>query len=181
MGLNIRFAGTGGQGIIFSGVVLARAAALHERKDGRELFAIQTQSYGPEARGGASKCDVVISEHESFFPFVEETDYLVSMSQPAYDHYVLSTKATSKVIVDQEGVKEHAESDHVIPAVRTAKEMGMPIVANTVMLGALVHIGGFITEGAVRKALAEVSPPKAREINDLAFQMGLELGRRSVG
>ena len=179
MDLGVRFVGTGGQGIIFSGVVLARAASLYHRVEGRELYSAQTQSYGPEARGGASKCDVVISEHEDFYPFIDEPNYLVAFSQPAYDLYSRRTNGTTVVMVDEDGVREHEGVDHVIPAIRTAKEIGMPIVANTIMLGALVRIGGFIGEEAVRRALAETSPPRAKDINEQAYLLGLDLGMRS--
>lgn len=103
MKTSVRFAGMGGQGIIYAGMALARATSLFERKDGKEMFAIQTQSYGPAARGESSKCDVVISDNPTFYPFVEKPDFLVLMSQPAYEKFIEDVNPGTIVILDSEG------------------------------------------------------------------------------
>jgi len=176
--ISIRFAGMGGQGIIFSGITLARAFALYERRNGKELYASQTQSYGPEARGGASRCDVRVSESEVFYPFVEVPDYLVIMSQQAYDKYINIVHPQTLVLLDQESVEGKPELRfYEIPATRKAEEIGMQIVANVIMLGAFVEVSEIISNDAVIRALNEVSPEGTVEMNLKAFKLGNALGR----
>ena len=176
---SIRFAGMGGQGIIFSGIVLANAFSLHEKRGGRELYAYETQSYGPEARGGASKCDVKVSDDESVYPFVEVPDYLVVMSQPAYDRYIGETTSETMVILDEGAVEVSTELEHyVIPASNRSEEMEARIVANVIMLGAFVEISGIISKSSVLVSLQEISPKGSKELNKKAFRLGAALGRR---
>lgn len=175
---SIRFAGKGGQGIIFSGIALARAFALYERINGRELYAYETQSYGPEARGGASKCDVKVSDSESVYPFVEIPDYLVLMSQPAYEKYISETKKTTVVMMDEGNVKGEPDLEHYyIPATIRAEEIGAKIVANVIMLGAFVEISEIISKDAVISSLRDISPGGSKDLNEKAFRLGAILGK----
>jgi 2-oxoglutarate ferredoxin oxidoreductase subunit gamma len=168
----------GGQGIIFSGIVLARAAALYERPEGRELYAVQTQSYGPAARGESSKCDVVISDRPTFHPFVERPDFLVVLSQPAYERYIAETHPTSMVLLDEDAVESRPDLTYYdIPALRRAEEMGAKGSANMLMLGALVQISGIISRDAVSKAIVDQSPMGMAEANLKALREGWALGR----
>lgn len=181
MTISVRFAGMGGQGIIFSGIVLAHAASLYEKREGRELFAIQTQSYGPEARGGSSKCDVKISEHQNFYPFVDIPDYLVLMSQPAYDRFIDISRKDTVVVLDEDAVEGRPELRYYeIPATRKAEEIGKRIVANIVMLGAFVEISGTVSEESVLMALKDVAPKGTEALNRKAFELGLSLGKMAI-
>ena len=179
MRIEIRFAGFGGQGIIKSGIVTATAACIHAGKN-----AVQTQSYGPESRGGACKSEVVISEDEIDFPKVVEPDILVLMSQHAYNDYIDDVKAGGIVILDPDMIPREKESKGVkvfrVPATKIAEELGRKIVANIVMLGAFVAITGVLDENAVREAVKENIPKGTEELNLAAFQKGYEYGKSVV-
>ena len=147
---DIRIAGFGGQGIILAGIVIGKAAALY---DG--IYAVQTQSYGPEARGGASKTEVVISDDEVDYPKVQNPDIFIAMSHPALMAYLDDLKDGGILIVDPDlisleevipFVKEHKIKLYKAPASRTAAEkIGLKVVANIVMVGAITRI----TQGSV--------------------------------
>lgn len=178
MKTSVRFAGMGGQGIIYAGMALARAVSLFERKDGKEMFAIQTQSYGPAARGESSKCDVVISDNPTFYPFVEKPDFLVLMSQPAYEKFIEDVNPGTIVILDSEGVEGRPDLTYYdIPALKRAEELGRRGAANMIMLGALVQISGLISIEAAIKAVAEMSPIGALEGNERALREGYRQGK----
>jgi 2-oxoglutarate ferredoxin oxidoreductase subunit gamma len=176
MRIEIRFAGFGGQGIIKSGIITASAASIHAGKN-----AVQTQSYGPESRGGACKSEVVISDEEIDFPKVVEPDILVLMSQHAYIEYVDDIKAGGTVILDPDMIPREKDSKNVkvfhVPATKIAEELGRKIVANIVMLGAFVAITGVLDENAVREAVKDNIPRGTEELNLAAFQKGYEHGK----
>jgi 2-oxoglutarate ferredoxin oxidoreductase subunit gamma len=176
MRIEIRFAGFGGQGIIKSGIITAAAASIHAGKN-----AVQTQSYGPESRGGACKSEVVISEEEIDFPKVVEPDILVLMSQHAYIDYVDDIKAGGTVILDPDMIPREKDSKNVkvfhVPATKIAEGLGRKIVANIVMLGAFVAITGVLNENAVREAVKDNVPRGTEELNLAAFQKGYEYGK----
>ena len=176
MRIEIRFAGFGGQGIIKSGIITAAAASIHAGKN-----AVQTQSYGPESRGGACKSEVVISEEEIDFPKVVEPDILVLMSQHAYIEYVDDIKAGGTVILDPDMIPREKDSKNVkvfhVPATKIAEGLGRKIVANIVMLGAFVAITGVLDENAVREAVKDNIPRGTEELNLAAFQKGYEYGK----
>ncbi len=175
---SVRFAGMGGQGIIFSGIVLAKAITLYDRRDGNPLNAIQTQSYGPAARGESSKCDVVISDEPSFYPFVERPDFFVVMSQPAFQKYLGETSPTTIVILEEDAVEERPNLTYYeIPALKKATELGSKNAGNMIMLGALVAISGLVTYDAVSRAIEEASPIGSADINEKAFREGVLFGR----
>jgi len=178
MKTSVRFAGMGGQGINFAGMVLARAASLYERTDGKEAFAIQTQSYGPAARGESSKCDVIISDQRTFYPFIDRPDFLVLMSQPAYEGFIESAKPSTIVILDSEGVESRPELTYYdIPALRRAEELGSRGAANMIMLGALIQISGLISLESAIKAVSELSPSGMLEGNEKALREGYHQGK----
>jgi 2-oxoglutarate ferredoxin oxidoreductase subunit gamma len=176
MRIEIRFAGFGGQGIIKSGIITAAAASIHAGKN-----AVQTQSYGPESRGGACKSEVVISDEEIDFPKVVEPDILVLMSQHAYIDYVDDIKAGGTVILDPDMIPREKDSKSVkvfhVPATKIAEGLGRKIVANIVMLGAFVAITGVLDENAVRETVKENIPRGTEELNLVAFQKGYEYGK----
>ncbi len=182
MDKQIRFSGFGGQGVILMGIVFARAASLYDRpvgEDGKVLrkSAIQTQSYGPSARGGHSKCDVKISDQEMMYPFVEIPDYLVIMSQQAYAKYIGERKPDTKIMIDPDLVFDRPKGDvYHIPATKAAEsEVGTRIVANVVMLGAFREISGLVSIEALEKALLESVPKPTHELNKSALRLGGKL------
>lgn len=176
MRLEVRFAGFGGQGIIKSGIITAAAAAIHGGKN-----AVQTQSYGPESRGGACKSEVVISEDEIDFPKVVEPDILVVMSQHAYNDYVDDLKAEGTLILDPDMIPREKETKSAkvyrVPATKIAEELGRRIVANIVMLGAFVAITGALDETSIKESIMENIPKGTEELNLSAFQKGYEYGK----
>jgi 2-oxoglutarate ferredoxin oxidoreductase subunit gamma len=176
MRIEIRFAGFGGQGIIKSGIITAAAASIHSRKN-----AVQTQSYGPESRGGACKSEVVISEEEIDFPKVVEPDILVVMSQHAYNDYVDDLKAGGTMILDPDMIPHERELKNArifrVPATKIAEELGRRIVANIVMLGAFVAITGALDENALKESMLENVPKGTEELNLSAFKKGCEFGK----
>jgi len=172
----IRFAGFGGQGIIKSGIITASAAAIYGGKN-----AVQTQSYGPESRGGACKSEVVISEEDIDFPKVVEPDVLVVMSQHAYNDYSEDVKSDGIVIMDPDMIPHEKELKNVkvyrIPATKIADELGRKIVANIVMLGAFVAITGLLDKNALKESIKANIPKGTEELNLTAFEKGCEYGR----
>jgi 2-oxoglutarate ferredoxin oxidoreductase subunit gamma len=176
MRVEVRFAGFGGQGIIKSGIITASAACIYGGKN-----AVQTQSYGPESRGGACKSEVVISEGEIDFPKVVEPDVLVVMSQHAYNEYAENVKPNGTMIIDPDMIPHEKESRNVkvfrIPATEIAEELGRKIVANIVMLGAFVAITGLLDKDAVKESVKANIPKGTEELNMSAFEKGYEYGK----
>lgn len=176
MRVEVRFAGFGGQGIIKSGIIVAATAAIHAGKN-----AVQTQSYGPESRGGACKSEVVISEEEIDFPKVVEPDVLVLMSQQAYDDYAEDVKSGGTMILDPDMIPREKDLKNVrayrVPATKIAEELGRRIVANIVMIGAFTAITGLLDEEAVKESIKENIPRGTEELNLAAFEKGFEYGK----
>ncbi len=157
---------------------MARAAALYEKRSGQGLFVNQTQSYGPAVRGDVIKCDVVISEASAFYPFVEVPDYLVVMSQSAYDKFIEQTGLGTIIILDEDAVESRPGQPHFdIPAMRRAEEMGRNGSANMIMLGALIGTSGMLGEESVLQAIAKASPSSTGVMNAKAFTEGMSIGR----
>lgn len=177
---DIRIAGFGGQGIILAGIVIGKAAALYDN-----LNAVQTQSYGPEARGGASKTEVVISDEQIDYPKVQEPDIFVALSQEGLNAYLDDLKDNGTLIIDpdmineeelQPFVEEHNITLYKAPVTRTAVEkVGLKIVANIVMIGAIARMTGVVTEEAARQAVAASVPPGTEKKNLEAYEAGAEL------
>jgi 2-oxoglutarate ferredoxin oxidoreductase subunit gamma len=179
MRVEVRFAGFGGQGIIKSGIIVAAAACIHAGKN-----SVQTQSYGPESRGGACKSEVVISEQEIDFPKVVQPDILILMSQHAYNEYATDIKPDGTVILDPDMIptEKGIENARVfrVPATKIAEELGRRIVANIVMLGAFIAITKLLDENAVKESIKENIPKGTEELNLTAFEKGYEYGRKLV-
>ena len=175
MRTEVRFAGFGGQGIIRSGLILSMAACIYSDKN-----AVQTQSYGPESRGGSCKSEVVIADEEIDFPKVDDPDIVMVMSQEAYHKYGVTAKKGGVVLVDPDMVTDRNDPREVkmfdVPATKIANEVGKTIVANVVMLGALTAITGIVTPEAVRKAILRNVPKGTEELNMTAFEKGYNYG-----
>jgi 2-oxoglutarate ferredoxin oxidoreductase subunit gamma len=173
MKTEIRIAGTGGMGVVLAGVILGHAAAVY---GGFE--AVQSQSYGSEARGTAAKSEVIISDQPIKYPKVRESDYFIVMSQKALDMYIAGAKKNSVLIVDPDLVNTKKIKGFEIieiPAMKTADELGLRLVSNMVMLGALVKKSGLFPLETLEKAVADLISAKALEIDIKAIKAGAEL------
>ena len=180
MKTEIRIGGFGGQGVILAGIILGKSACLF---DGKE--AVQTQSYGPEARGGASKCEVVIGDSQIDYPKVQSPDIFVAMSNEALTKYIVDLKDNGTLIVDpgttdvsdvQDFIDEHNIKVFEAPATKTANDdIGLKIVANIVMVGAITKITEVISKEAAIKAIEASVPKGTEEKNISAFEAGYNL------
>jgi 2-oxoglutarate ferredoxin oxidoreductase subunit gamma len=173
----VRFAGYGGQGLLTAGLILADAAAVFDKKK-----VIQTQSYGAEARGGASRSDVIISDEDIVFPKPDHLDILVAMNQLSVDKYssVLAEKGT--LIADATFVTTVTFPDfYSIPFTEIARErLGREIVANVVALGALVELKGVVSKKAAAGALEQRIPQAALDVNREALEAGFKAARTAA-
>ena len=166
----IRFGGSGGQGIILAAVILAEAAALYDKK-----HVSQTQSYGPEARGGKSKAEVVISSLEIDYPKVITMDFFLAMNQAALDAYFYDFKPNGLLVVDSTFVEQVPTSRVIaIPFVRIARDLGRELVANVVALGAVGLLCPAVGAEGLRQTVLGRVPPKTVELNTKAFAAGAE-------
>lgn len=173
----IRLSGSGGQGLILAGKIIAEAAAIY---DGRN--AVQTQSYGPEARGGASKAEVVISDGEIDYPKAIELDLLLSLTQESCDKYSADLKKEGILIVDSGMVKELPKGEYRVysaPVTEIAVErVGKAVVTNIVALGILTRISGVVSKESMRKAILARVPKGTEELNMKAFEEGFDEGEK---
>jgi 2-oxoglutarate ferredoxin oxidoreductase subunit gamma len=172
----VRFSGFGGQGIILSAVILGRAAVMYDNK-----HAVQTQVYGPEARGGASMSAVIIDDEPILFPKVTSPGIYVIMSQEGFEKYGADAPETAVMLVDSTLVHSRPKCRCIeIPATREAKTtLGRDIVANIVMLGALVASTGVVSGTALEKAILDSVPKGTEALNQKAMNLGLDLGKQS--
>ena len=180
MRTEIRIGGFGGQGVILAGIILGKAASIFDENE-----AVQTQSYGPEARGGASKCEVVVSDDKIDYPKVQSPDILVAMSNEALIKYIVDLKDEGTLIVDpgttdiedvRDFIDQHNIKVYEAPATKTANdEIGLKIVANIVMVGAITKITGIISENAAIEAIKDSVPAGTEEKNINAFNAGYNL------
>ena len=167
----IRLSGAGGQGLILIGKILAEAAAIYDEKN-----ATQSQSYGPEARGGASRSEVIISDGDIDYPKATHIDLLLAMTQEAVDKYAGDVNSNGVVIVDSGFVKKSPQGDYKVytyPMTTIAEEkVGKKIVANIIALGAIERLSKVISEDAIINAIRSRVPKGTEEINIKAFKLG---------
>jgi len=171
----IRLSGSGGQGLLLGGIILAEGAI----NDGKN--SVQTQSYGPEARGGASKSEVIISSEEIDFPKVRNCDILLSLTQKAYDEYNEGLKEDGILIVDSSvnAVKSGNIKLYSVPILDSAvKDLGKPMVTNIVALGVLVEITKVISKESLEKAVLDRVPKGTEELNRKALAKGYEIANK---
>lgn len=170
----IRLAGSGGQGLILAGVILAEAAGIQEGK-----FVAQTQSYGPEARGGASKAEVVVSAAEIDYPKAMQPDILLCMNQEACDTYIFDLKPDAALIVDGTLVHHLPTTRAVsIPFTRIAREeLGNVMLANIMALGALAVLTGIVSLKSLEAAVLARVPKGTEEMNKKALLVGAAAAR----
>jgi 2-oxoglutarate ferredoxin oxidoreductase subunit gamma len=171
--VEVRFGGSGGQGVILMGVILAMAGARDHR------YVVQTQSYGPEARGGYSRSDVIISDSTIDYPELEAADLLVVLSQTAADEYVRVLRPDGVLVYDSEyvaSVPAFTGESFGIPFTRLAlEETGRTQTTNILALGAVAGITGVVSTESLRKAVLGMVPAGTEELNSKALARGLAL------
>ncbi len=174
----IRFSGEGGQGLVLAGKIFAEAAAIY---DG--LNATQSQSYGPEARGGSSRSEVIVSDDEIDYPKAVHIDLLLALTQEAFDRYHSDVKKGGIIIVDAEAVKNVPQGDFKIvkvPVIKLARQkVGKPLFANIVALGIIAGLVDVVTQNALKSAIEARVPKGTEALNLEAFQVGLAEGRKN--
>jgi len=173
----IRIAGFGGQGVISMGILLAVAAGKYEGKE-----VAQTQSYGPEARGGACKTEVVLADEEIDYIKTLHPDFLVVMSQPALDKHLSGIDREHALVIVDETLVHNVSPDIRnlirVPATRIAEEqLGNRVVANIVMLGVIARVANVAGYDSCRRALIDTMPARTLEKNLQA----LDTGYRYIG
>jgi 2-oxoglutarate ferredoxin oxidoreductase subunit gamma len=169
----LRFSGAGGQGLITAGIILAEAAAIVEG-----LYAVQSQSYGPEARGGASKSEVIVSRTPIDYPKATSVDACLALTQEAADKYAVDIKPGGLLLIDSDFVKRVPAGPfktYALPIINTAKnEIGREIVANVVALGAMVALTEVVSREAGEKAVVSRVPEAFIDLNKKAFNAGYD-------
>jgi 2-oxoglutarate ferredoxin oxidoreductase subunit gamma len=165
----IRLTGSGGQGLILAGIILAEAAGIYDGK-----FVCQTQSYGPEARGGASKAEVVISDAEIDYPKAISPDVLLAMNQKSLDAFSSDLKPGGLLLVDADLVSEFPASRVLaLPFTRIAREVGRAMAANIVALGALAQLTGAVSLRSLEAAVLARVPKGTEDLNRRALAAGV--------
>lgn len=175
----IRLGGTGGQGLITGGIILAEAAIL----DGKN--AVQSQSYGPESRGGSSKAEVFIADGEIDYMKVTDADLLLVMSPEAAKKYINDIKDDAIVIIDTTYIKDcvspKGKTYRVPISLLARQEVGRELVANIVALGVIVGITGIVSRDALEKAVLARIPKGTEEMNKKALALGFQAADDSAG
>lgn len=171
----IRLSGSGGQGMVFAGMVLAEAVGINDGKN-----VVQTQSYGPEARGGASRSDVVVSSKEIYYPKPVKLDLLLCLTQEACDTYHQALKEDGVLIVDSGLVTQCPIGDvHGFPFTQLARDrIGTPVVANVIALGTIAGLTKIVTRKGLSEAVQGIAPKGTEEKNLRALEIGFELARK---
>ena len=171
----IVFSGSGGQGVITAAVILAEAAVLYEN-----LEATQSQSYGPEARGGATRSDVIIADQPILFPKVIQPNFLVCLTQEAYNQYYPIIRPGGLLITDSRFVKIQRKVDaqqKELPMYRNVMEnIGKPIVFNICMLGAVIALTKLVKPDSIMEVLKDRIPGSFVKMNREALDLGMALG-----
>jgi len=167
--LEIRLSGSGGQGMILGSVILAEAIGKDDAQN-----VVQTQSYGPEARGGASKADVVISKNEVYYPKAMKLDLLLAMTQESLDKYYPDLKEGGTLIIDNGLVTEVPTKEYYgLPFTQLAREeVGHIMVANVIALGAIAAITGIVTHEDLVEAVLARAPRGTEDKNRKAVEVG---------
>jgi len=173
----IRIAGFGGQGVILAAAVIGKAAAIFQGG-----YATMTQSFGPEARGGSSSAQVILSSEPILYPYLTQPDILVVMSQEAYTRFSPELKPGGILITEQDLVRVGEIPKGVraygVPATRLAEELGRKVVLNIVMVGFFGAAVKLLDADALRQAVADSVPPAMQKLNLQAFDKGYEYGKQ---
>jgi 2-oxoglutarate ferredoxin oxidoreductase subunit gamma len=173
------FSGSGGQGVITAAIILAEAAVIHEN-----LNAVQSQSYGAEARGGATRSDIIISDAVIHFPKVIQPNVLVCLTQSAYNKFYPIIRPGGLLITDTRFVqlekKVDAQQKEIEMYETVMAKIGKPIVFNICMLGAVIALTGLVKPESIMKVLEHRIPQDFLDMNRQALDIGLVLGERII-
>ncbi|HZK33547.1 MAG TPA: 2-oxoacid:acceptor oxidoreductase family protein [Tissierellaceae bacterium] len=169
----LRLTGSGGQGLILAGIILAEAALF----DGKNV--VQSQSYGPEARGGASRAEIIISTHSINYPKVDECDIMLALTQDAYDKYIGSLKSGGILVLDssvEETINNNDITTYNLPILDTAVDkIGKSMVANIIALGSIYELTKIVSKESLIKAVCGRVPRGTEELNEKALEEGINL------
>ncbi len=175
--IEVRLSGSGGQGVILAGVILAEAAGIHDGK-----YVVQTQSYGVEARGGASRAEVIICDREIVFPEVTAPDILLTMNALSLEKYGHTLKPGGILIANSNemaAIPAQKAQVYLLPLTQLAPpQADGKIFGNIVALGALAGLTDIVSEAALRKAVLNRVPKGTEDRNIEALEMGLKAGRK---
>lgn len=173
----IKIGGLGGQGVILSGMIIGKAAALYDKKN-----ATMTQAFGPEARGSACSAQLIVSDEAILYPYVGKPKVLVTMSQDAFTKFSPGMDEEGLLLYEEELVKVSGLPDGVqtygIPATRFAEDLGRKMVLNIVMVGFFTSVSKLIGADAMRKAVEASVPPGTERLNLSAFDRGYDHGQK---
>ena len=171
----IRVAGSGGQGVIMATIILAEAAYADK------LQAVQSQSYGPEARGGSCKAECIISDNEIGFTKIVHPTFLMALTQKALEQYAVNLPKDDLVLIDDSlTVPESLSQNKVcaLPILRTAKEeVGKAMTANIVAVGVINALLGIVDEEHIKEAVLLHIPKGTEELNQKALLAGERLAK----
>lgn len=175
----IKVGGFGGQGIILTGYIIGKAAAVYDNKN-----ATMTQAFGPEARGSACSSQVIVSDDVIRYPYVKKPQIMVIMSQEAFTKFYPELDPNGIMLIEEELVDPKGLPDSVklfkIPATRIAEELGRKVVLNMVMAGFFTAVTGLIAKDAMRKSVETTVPKGTEALNLKAFDKGYEWGLTQV-
>ena len=175
----IRIAGFGGQGVILAAMVIGKAKAIYQNG-----YATMTQSFGPEARGGSSSAQCILSDEPILYPYLTQPDALIVMSQEAYSRFAPEIKRGGTLIIEQDLVRidkvPRAARVYGVPATRLAEELGRKVVLNIVMVGFFGAVTGLVDADALRSAVKDSVPPALEKLNLQAFDKGFEYGAHLI-
>ncbi len=175
----IKIGGFGGQGVILSAIIVGKAASIFDNR-----HATLTQSFGPEARGGACSAQLIVSDEPVLYPYVTHPDVMVLMSQEAYTKYRPELREGGLLLLEEDLVQADAADCariYRVPATRLAEEMGRRMILNVVMVGFLTAISEVVSAQGARKAIESTVPARTIELNINAFETGYEYGKKLLG
>jgi len=176
MTTEIKFGGFGGQGVILAGIIIGRAASILDHK-----YATLTQSFGPEARGGACSAQVIISDDKILYPYVTKPEILVALSQEACNKFLPEVADDATIIIEEDLVKPKGVKSgmnvYAIPATRFAEELGPKMILNIVMVGFFTAITKLVSHKSVRETVKSSVPLGTETMNLMAFDRGYEYGK----
>ena len=171
--IKIRLGGSGGQGVVLASIILAEAAGIYDRRE-----VCQTQSYGPEARGGHCKAELVISNRMIDYPQADNLDILVALNQSSLDEFIHDLKEEGILIVNSDHVNDVFKSNAFgIPFSTLAREkVGVPQTMNIVALGALSSLTSVVSRAALQEAVLARAPKGTSKANLEALEIGYAEG-----
>lgn len=172
----IKIGGLGGQGVIMAGMILGKAASLHDEK-----YATLIQAFGPEARGAACSAQLIIDEAPILYPYVISPEFLVTLSQDAFRQFSPELREDGVLLYDEDMVKlgdlPTSVRAYGVPATRMAERLGRKQVLNLIVVGFFTAVTGLVSEDAARAAIRETVPPSTTALNLRAFELGLAHGQ----